>query len=187
MTPRYNDVQSRCSRPDRYQRYGQGIEADLPPLLLRSSGWPRRISGLPSIDRECAAAVAPGVAAAAPGVRLIPSKAADAEVGTGRPAAGPNPGSPGRPGWAAIAAADGICWGCICWRSRGRSCCLCCCNHISKIAFVNRSRVHFCVWFWGTVKVRRTRQINSVRINVLYIKLFERKWRTQEGISELQV
>lgn len=53
---------------------------------------------MPSIDRECAAAVAPGFAAVAPGVSPRPSKAADAEVGTGRPVVGPNPGSPDIPG-----------------------------------------------------------------------------------------
>lgn len=69
----------------------------------------------------------PAGVAAAPGGRPKPRSAADAEVGTGIPAPGPNPGSPGIPGCGPIAALGGSCWACICCRSLGRSG-LCCCR-----------------------------------------------------------
>lgn len=95
-----------------------------PPLLFKSSGW-RCNSGLLNIDSGWAAVV-PG-AVAAPGVKPRLRSAAEAEVGTGSPAAGPSPGSPGSPGWAPSAVPGGSCWACICCSNLDISG-LCCCN-----------------------------------------------------------
>lgn len=56
----------------------------------------------------------PPAVAAAPGGIPNPRSAAEADVGTGRPAPGPSPGRPGMPGCGPIAAPGGSCWACTC-------------------------------------------------------------------------
>lgn len=110
--------------------------SDQPPLDLRSSGC-LCSSGLASMLSGWDDA--PG-AAVAPGGKASPSRAAEAEVGTGSAEPGPSPGIPGSPGWGPRPAPGGICCACcICWSSLGKS--LCCCNHkvnpISWTIFLN--------------------------------------------------
>lgn len=110
----------------------------LPPLCFKSSAW-RWMSGLVSMERGWAAV--PPAVAAAPGGIPNPRSAAEADVGTGRPAPGPSPGRPGIPGCGPIAAPGGSCWACTCWRSLGRSG-LCCCNGSGKFSTFITSKEH---------------------------------------------
>lgn len=97
------------------------------------------MSGLVNIERGWAAV--PPAVAAAPGGIPNPRSAAEADVGTGRPAPGPSPGRPGMPGCGPIAAPGGSCWACTCWRSLGRSG-LCCCNGSAKFSTFITSKEH---------------------------------------------